>query len=212
NNTLTANELRKQIDAQLQTKGRGAQRLRGLLRPDASRSAIIQASLPITGYQQLVAADGTVIVRSAPAMTLPITGATLRLARQGGRPSFRSVGVNGIHLRVLTEPFGPGRAIEFAQPLTETDELLSRLLRVRVLVGLAGIAIAALFGAMVAGAAVRPLRRLTRAAEHVAETRDLSARIEPSGEDEIGRLAVSFNAMLDALERSMNALDASVHA
>jgi two-component system sensor histidine kinase MprB len=65
---------------------------------------------------------------------------------------------------------------------------------------------------MVAGAAVRPLRRLTRAAEHVAETRDLSERIEPTGEDEIGRLAVSFNAMLDALERSMKALDASVHA
>ena len=30
--------------------------------------------------------------------------------------------------------------------------------------------------------------------------------------DEIGRLASSFNAMLDALERSMSALDASVHA
>src|SRR5262249_59795771 len=86
NNTLTANELRKQIDAQLQSKGRGAQRLRGLLRPDASRSAIIQASLPITGYQQLVAADGTVIVPSSPAMTLPITRATLRPAPHRRRP------------------------------------------------------------------------------------------------------------------------------
>jgi two-component system sensor histidine kinase MprB len=212
NHTLTANELRKQIDAQLQSKGRGAQRLRGLLSPNAPRSAIIEASLPITGYQQLVATDGTVIVRSAPAVTLPITDATLRLAKHGGEAFFRNARVNGIHLRVLTEPFGPGRAIEFAQPLTETDELLSRLLRVRVLVGLAGIALAALFGGMVGGAAVRPLRRLTRAAEHVAKTRDLSERIEPTGEDEIGRLAVSFNEMLDALERSMNALDASVHA
>jgi two-component system, OmpR family, sensor histidine kinase MprB len=43
-------------------------------------------------------------------------------------------------------------------------------------------------------------------------TQDLSGRIEPSGEDELGRLAVTFNAMLDALEHSMNALDASVHA
>ena len=56
------------------------------------------------------------------------------------------------------------------------------------------------------------MRRLTRAAEHVAETQDLSQRIAPTGEDEIGRLAVSFNAMLDALERSMSALDDSVHA
>jgi two-component system, OmpR family, sensor histidine kinase MprB len=212
NHTLTTSELRNQIDTQLESKGRGAQRLRGLLRPNAPRSAIIQASLPITGYQQLVAANGTVIVRSAPDMTLPITDATLRLARRGGEPFFRDTRINGIHLRVLTEPFGTGRAIEFAQPLTETDKLVSRLLRVRVLVGLTGIALAALFGGMVAGAAVRPLKRLTRAAENVAETQDLSERIEPTGGDEIGRLAVSFNAMLDALERSMNALDASVHA
>jgi two-component system sensor histidine kinase MprB len=162
NHTLTGNELRNQIDAQLQSKGRGAQRLRGLLTTNTRRSAIIQASLPMmTGYQQLVASDGTVIVRSAPAVTLPITGATLRLARHGGGPFFRTVRVDGIHLRVLAEPFGPGRAIELAQPLTETDKLLSRLMRVRLLVGLAGIALAALFGAMVAGAATRPLRRLT---------------------------------------------------
>ena len=47
----------------------------------------------------------------------------------------------------------------------------------------------------------------------MAATRDLSQRIAPSGgEDEIGRLAKSFNAMLDALQLSMSALDASVHA
>jgi two-component system sensor histidine kinase MprB len=57
-----------------------------------------------------------------------------------------------------------------------------------------------------------PVKRLTRAAEHVTETQDLSQRIAPAGEDEIGRLAVSFNAMLDALEISMGALDESVHA
>ncbi len=55
-----------------------------------------------------------------------------------------------------------------------------------------------------------PLKHLTQTTEHVALTRDLSGRIDPAGEDEIGRLASSFNAMLDALERSMTALDASV--
>ena len=57
-----------------------------------------------------------------------------------------------------------------------------------------------------------PLKRLTQAAEHVALTQDLSGRIKSVGQDEIGRLARSFNAMLDALERSIGALDASVHA
>ena len=65
---------------------------------------------------------------------------------------------------------------------------------------------------LVAGAAVRPLRALSRTTEHVALTRDLSRRIEPTGPDEVGSVAASFNAMLDALQQSMDALDASVHA
>jgi two-component system sensor histidine kinase MprB len=96
--------------------------------------------------------------------------------------------------------------------MTEVDSLLSRLRLILVLLVLGGVALAALLGRLVAGAAVLPLKRLTAATEHVAVTRDLSRRIERVGEDEIGRLAGSFNAMLDALERSVSALDASVHA
>ena len=113
---------------------------------------------------------------------------------------------------MLAEPFGAGRAVQFAQPLTEVDSLLGRLRLILALLALGGIALAALLGRLVAGAAVLPLKRLTQATEHVALTQDLSGRIKPVGEDEIGRLARSFNAMLDALERSMSALDASVHA
>jgi two-component system sensor histidine kinase MprB len=92
------------------------------------------------------------------------------------------------------------------------DSLLSRLRLILGLVVIGGIAFAALLGRLVAGAAVQPLKRLTGATEHVALTQDLSQRIQPSGDDELGRLATSFNAMLDALEHSMSALDASVHA
>jgi two-component system sensor histidine kinase MprB len=116
-------------------------------------------------------------------------------------------------MRILTEPFGAGRALQFAQPLTEVDGLLGRLRLILALVAAGGVALAALLGRLVAGTTVGPLRRLTRAAEHVAATRDLSQRIaSPAGNDEIARLARSFNAMLDALERSIAALDASVDA
>ncbi len=106
----------------------------------------------------------------------------------------------------------PAARSQLAQPLTEVDSLLSRLRLILALLDLAGIAIAAILGRLVAGAAVLPLKRLTQATEHVTLTRDLSGRIESIGQDEIGRLARSFNAMLDALEGSMGALDASVHA
>jgi two-component system sensor histidine kinase MprB len=39
----------------------------------------------------------------------------------------------------------------------------------------------------------------------VARTRDLSRRIDAGGDDDLGRLAGSFNTMLGALERSMSA-------
>jgi two-component system, OmpR family, sensor histidine kinase MprB len=166
----------------------------------------------VRGYQQVINSAGTIVVRSAREVSLPVDAATLQLAKHGGTSFFVDARVNGIHLRVLAEPFGQGRAVQLAQPLTEVDSLLSRLRLILALLDLAGIAIAALLGRLVAGAAVLPLKRLTQAAEHVALTQDLSGRIKSVGQDEIGRLARSFNAMLDALERSIGALDASVHA
>jgi two-component system, OmpR family, sensor histidine kinase MprB len=166
----------------------------------------------VRGYQQVVNAAGTIVVRSARNVSLPVDSATLGLAKHGGPAFFRNARVRGIHLRVLAEPFGKGRSVQLAQPLTEVDSLLSRLRLILALLDLGGIALAALLGRVVAGAAVLPLKRLSQATEHVALTQDLSGRIRSVGEDEIGRLASSFNAMLDALERSMGALDASVHA
>ncbi|HWD10281.1 MAG TPA: HAMP domain-containing sensor histidine kinase [Solirubrobacteraceae bacterium] len=166
----------------------------------------------VRGYQQVVNSAGRIIVRSAHNVSLPVTPATLALAKHGGRSFLRDSNVNGVRLRILAESFGKGRVVQLAQPMTEVDSLLSRLRLILVLLVLGGVALAALLGRLVAGAAVLPLKRLTAATEHVAVTRDLSRRIERVGEDEIGRLAGSFNAMLDALERSVSALDASVHA
>jgi two-component system, OmpR family, sensor histidine kinase MprB len=183
--------------------GPGAKNLFGRLPPGPDQ---------VRGYQQVVNAAGVITVRSARNVSLPVDSATLGLAKRGGAAFFRDARVTGLHLRVLAEPFGKGRAVQLAQPLTEVDSLLSRLRLILALLDLGGIALAALLGRVVAGAAVLPLKRLTQATEHVALTRDLSGRITSVGEDEIGRLARSFNAMLDALERSMSALDASVHA
>jgi len=182
---------------------RGARNLFGRLPPNPDE---------VRGYQQVVDAHGKILARSSQQVSLPADARTRALAARGGGSFLRDTSLNGVHLRVLAQPFGSGRAVQLALPLTETDSLLSRLRLILTLLVVGGIALAALLGRLVADAAVQPLKRLTRAAEHVAVTRDLSGRIEPVGEDEIGRLAGSFNAMLDALERSVSALDASVHA
>jgi two-component system sensor histidine kinase MprB len=238
---LTSNELHGQIDSQLRSRSdnlrlierrptrRHSDRLLDAL---AGRSASPQQLLEsgpqqpaerlgnvsprpnqVRGYQQLVDTSGKVLFRSgAKNVTLPVEARTRALAAGKDEAFFRDATVHGLPLRILAEHLAPGRVVQFAQPLNEVDELLSHLRLILVSIGLGGILLAALLGQLVARAAVQPVRRLTRAAEHVAETQDLSGRISPTGDDEVGRLAISFNAMLDALEVSMAALDASVHA
>jgi two-component system sensor histidine kinase MprB len=93
-------------------------------------------------------------------------------------------------------------AVIVAQSLQSTDHALARIRFWILLVGGIGIASAAALAAFVATAALRPVRRLTTAAETVAATGDLSERVDVDGEDELGRLALRFNAMLSALQES----------
>ncbi len=217
---LSARELYGQIDSQL--RGRAHPLLARLDRVPSPTNLPRERhrafpGLPpspnqVRGYQQVIDSSGHIWFDSTPHMQLPVSAAARKLAAQGGKSFFSDAHAGGIHLRVLTEALPPGYAVQLAQPLTDVDSALARLRLILILLDIGGIALAALLGRLVAGAAVAPVKRLTEATEHVTHTQDLSNRIEPAGEDEIGRLAVSFNAMLDALESSMSALDASVHA
>lgn len=68
--------------------------------------------------------------------------------------------------------------------------------------GTIGILLAAGAGLLVARSALKPIDDLAEAAEHVAATQDLEARISITTNDEVGRLAARFNTMLAALEES----------
>jgi two-component system sensor histidine kinase MprB len=135
---------------------------------------------------------------------LPVDGRALEIARAGQGRSFGDANVAGVHLRVLTTASGDGGAVQVARPLTEVDHALSRLRFVLVVVGLAGIAGAVLLGAVVARAALAPVARFTRRTEALTADPDPSHRLEAKGRDELARLAQSFNATLDALERSVH--------
>jgi two-component system sensor histidine kinase MprB len=117
----------------------------------------------------------------------------------GDRPySLRWVVEDGEEWRVATAPAGDGTAFVIAATTDSVDETLSRVRFVALLVGLLGVGAAATAGYGVAQAGLRPLGALTSATERVARTMDLRP-IPSSGDDEIGRLAASFNAMLASL-------------
>jgi two-component system sensor histidine kinase MprB len=157
-----------------------------------------------TGIPQLTYENGRTIGPVTDRM-LPVP-ASVRDVAAGRRGEFlRDETVDGVHLRVLTRPAADGAALQIARPLTEADATLGRLRWLLGLVVLGGVALATGLGVLVSRTAVRPLARLTGVAERVTATGDLHHRIPAATDDEPGRLAGAFNAMLAALEASRDA-------
>jgi two-component system sensor histidine kinase MprB len=104
-------------------------------------------------------------------------------------------------LRVAAVSAGPDAALVVASGLDTTRITLSRLGLVFILVGGAGVLLAAAAGTAVAQGGLRPVQRLTEATERIARTGDLQP-IAISGDDELARLTGSFNSMLAALAES----------
>jgi two-component system, OmpR family, sensor histidine kinase MprB len=155
-----------------------------------------------TGYAQLVPSEGQVLRSEGKGSLLPVTAATRAVAAGRRGPFFSDATVAGTPVRILTERAPEEGVWQVALPLTDVDSTLTHLKLVLALVCLGGIALAAALGLFVSRAALVPVQRLTGAAERVARTQDLGHRIQGGEEDELGRLAQSFNTMLAALERS----------
>jgi two-component system, OmpR family, sensor histidine kinase MprB len=149
--------------------------------------------------------EGGATIRGDAREILPVTGAVKAVAA-GKRAAFiRDEHVDGVHLRVLTRRGKNGEALQIARSLTEADATLGRLRWVLFTVMLGGVGLAAALGLAVSRAATRPLARLTATAEQVTATGELHHRIPDGADDEPGRLAAAFNAMLSALESSRDA-------
>lgn len=112
--------------------------------------------------------------------------------------SVRTVTEDGQSYRVVAVPAGTGYALVFAASTESVDDTLAYIGFVSLIVGLLGVVAAATAGYGVARAGLAPLRSLTAATERVATTMDLTP-IESVRNDEIGRLASSFNTMLNSL-------------
>ena len=160
-----------------------------------------------TGYVQLVTDAGRVlpppgVVRAR----VPLDSEARAIALRGSGDDATDMTVGGTHLRVLTRGVPGGGAIQVARPLTEVDDQLGGILLVLVLVSAAGVALAALLGVLLARTALAPIGRFTSRTEAVAADPDVSRRMEVGeADDELSRLARTFNSTLDALERSVEA-------
>jgi two-component system sensor histidine kinase MprB len=129
--------------------------------------------------------------------TLPLGGPEKDVIQGKLLMSLRTVS----HQRVLALHLANGNALLISKSLAPTGQVLKRLGTVLLIVGGIGVAVAAMAGGAVARAGLRPVARLTEAAERVARTDDLRP-IPVYGSDELARLTEAFNMMLRALAES----------
>jgi two-component system sensor histidine kinase MprB len=152
--------------------------------------------------QQTIDGDG-IITNSLPGQPrLPIDAEDREIARTGGESHYRDVTIGHEQFRMITASLRNGGAVQIARQVSETDDVLDVLRTRLVIIALAGIAFAALAAWLVMRRATRPIEQLTDTAEHIAATQDLTTPIAVQGDDEVGRLAASFNTMLVALDTS----------
>jgi two-component system, OmpR family, sensor histidine kinase MprB len=173
-------------------------------------------STPAGSCQQVVGADGSVITTT---QVLPVNSAVRATAASGGRGSnvFLSATVNGVAVREIASAIPPGfvfnDGVEFARlpsggalqltaPLTGVNQELRHLALALWLIVLVGITVAVLLGLAVGQTVLGPLNNLTSTVEDLAETTDMSQRLDPGGPDELGRLRRAFNRLLAALDTS----------
>lgn len=188
-----------EVDSQLESRADGMTALAktGLLneRPESLvTGTVFSTNISLA----LVHPDGSTYLIG----TVPFEDVERRIARSTNPAGGQNQSLRTVHnQRVLARKLDDGNTLVLAQSLLHTDRVLKRLAWVLLVVGGGGVALAALAGTTVARAGLRPVARLTRAAERVARTQDLTP-IPVSGNDELARLSESFNTMLGALAES----------
>jgi two-component system, OmpR family, sensor histidine kinase MprB len=218
------NELRGQVDDRLEALANGIGHLppvAGVATGEVIRSRLRElpadvAPAPLGGdgatFVQRISPSGAPSELLRAESPLPVTPADREIAISGEGRELVDREVGGDQVRVITAPLEGGGAIQFATSLEGVDDVLHRLRLVLILVIASGIALAAFLAWVLSRTVIAPITQLTQAAEHISQTQDLSRRIDAPGEDEVGRLARRFNAMLETIASSQAALARSVSA
>jgi len=184
----------KEIDNQLQSRAQ-------MLIASGSLAADPAKAIEGTAYSDvnamLVSPGRSVYTAHQEGQTLPVGAPEKAVIRGDLFMSRRTAGDQ----RVLAIHLPNGSSLLISKSLAPTDAVMTKLRWVLLLVGGLGVAVAAVAGAMVTRAGLRPVARLTEAAERVARTDDLRP-IPVFGSDELARLTEAFNLMLRALAES----------
>jgi two-component system, OmpR family, sensor histidine kinase MprB len=202
-------KLRGQVDQQLENRAgtvpRAVEKIGTLLRVQPGALGAVLPPPEFGGpsfYGQVISENGGLAGHPELSPALPPTARAREVAAGTSQGFLADQHVQGVHVRVLTEPVAPGYAAQIALPLTDADHTLTSLRNFLIAITGAGVLIAFGLGWLVSRTALRPVRQFTESTEDVT-VEPLGRRLEVERDDELGRLARSFNTTLDALESSV---------
>ncbi|MFG2206153.1 ATP-binding protein [Streptomyces sp. NPDC048638] len=197
-------QMTRQLDLNLaQTATQLTQQTRGW-GPTASDTSCRYQAVPCV---QIVPSDPAEDPRNRYA--LPVTAATRQVAAGHRSGYYTNLTVAEQPVRMFTKHLPNRRqALQVALRSDTVERGVRHAAWALSAVGGAGVLLAAALGYWVSRTGLAPVARLTATAERIAATRDARHRIElpagpPAREDEVTRLATSFNIMLGELEQSV---------
>ncbi len=132
------------------------------------------------------------------------TRITLHAVRRATAPPARQPGV-AVGSTVVLPSDGGSYALYYLFPMQEEQQTLVLLRQVLLLAGALLLLLVAGVALLVTRQVITPVRLARRVAERIASGR-LEERMHVSGEDDIARLAMSFNQMAEALQSQIRQL------
>jgi two-component system OmpR family sensor kinase len=152
---------------------------------------------------QVLGAGGA-ITRSTPAGLPPLLQKADAARVLHGAKIYRSERLHKPdgHWRVLAVPTPDGRAVVVARSLEPREETLNRIYREFLIAGPLAILLASLAGYGLAAAALRPVEALRRRADSITPALPATLPV-PRARDEISRLAITLNHMLERLQAAI---------
>jgi two-component system, OmpR family, sensor kinase len=216
--TAMSRNLNNEVDSRLQTVYNTYRQNPAAVsqRPDGQFTVDLPDLDPFTSpglFMQVVNQRGEVNDQSATLAGQPLPIPEGVLEENAARSAtFYNARIDEVEIRVYSAPVflqGVPEAVAFVQVAESLEPLNETLDQLRVIL-LFGSLLATLVVSTVAwflaGAAMRPIARMSATAQAIGGANDLSQRLDsPTSGDEVEQLAQTFNAMLDRLDDSFRA-------
>ena len=208
---LVDRQLHRSLDSGLRDRAAEVARLAATTPQLITAAGVLEGRVGTSAaFVQVVDRRGRIVARSAALGGRVLPGSpALRDALRQRRAGYGEVRLGDETLRLYAAPLGQvgggaaaGGAVAVAGSTSGIADTLGPLRRVVVIAALATALLAAGLAVLLTRRALGPLTRLTAGAEAIARTGDPGRRLPGGGEDEVGRLAATLNAMLAALERA----------